>query len=651
MSLRQIYLEGLPASGREQYRARVLFEVARALSESLGLAPRVLFDSGLARLASVSADDSPLYREPVAVFAKERAESELATSQKEEESLLALLSGDEKLAAAHRIGQAFDFLQAIEVEQERKRHGSYFTPVSVARRLIARALRQREGGSLPRTLCDPACGGGAFLLEAAAALLARRASSDGASSRYGDPRYRQEVVEHVAGVDQSSLAVEVARVALWLFVGDSESAVGSVGDIRHGDALVGKAQSDESPRYGALKGEEFARFDFPREFPAVFSEPERGFDWVVGNPPWVAFQGRATQKIPPELRAYYRENFRAFKGYPTLHGLFVERAAKLAPLGSLALLIPSSVSDLDGYRETRASLCRSHRVQEPLLEFGQDAFSGVVQPCFGLVADSDEKSELGGEAGRAWQLEERARASGEAAKVTPPESLRRLAPLPPLPPEVFREMGFQSNRVVASNLFLRASERSGAFSVPLLEGRRVGEFEEREPGLFLHPDEAILKETRCRLRPAADYESVDFVVRQTASYTIAAPHGGLRFRNSLIGGFAVPGLDLFLLLGLLNSALYRALHLSGQRDARQATFPQVKLGHLRRLPLAPDDPVARERVRVISSAGCESGGLGLSERRALDEAVFELFGFSAPEAEGIVAYLSEVAPKAIAASR
>src|SRR5690606_1935516 len=100
---------------------------------------------------------------------------------------------------------------------------------------------------------------------------------------------------------------------------------------------------------------------------------------------------------------------------------------------------------------------------------------------------------------------------------------------------------------------------------------------------------------------------VQVVVRQTAAFTIAARHEGAAFRNSLIAAFSTEAADTTLLLGLLNSALFRALHLSRQRDARQAAFPQVKLSHLRSLPCPPDDDHQREMVRVVSKEASRRG--------------------------------------------
>jgi hypothetical protein len=148
-----------------------------------------------------------------------------------------------------------------------------------------------------------------------------------------------------------------------------------------------------------------------------------------------------------------------------------------------------------------------------------------------------------------------------------------------------------------------------------------------------------LAKARCRLRERTDYERVRFVVRQTARYPIAALHRGQPFRNSLLAGFAVDGLPSELVVGLLNSSLYRAIHLAAQRDARQATFPQVKIAHLRALPLPPEDSAGRSRVSELACQFTYAEPAATNAEQ-LDNAVFELFSLESAAVGEILAFLA-----------
>jgi hypothetical protein len=381
-------------------------------------------------------------------------------------------------------------------------------------------------------------------------------------------------------------------------------------------------------------------FHWPLEFPHVF-DTRPGFDVVIGNPPWVAFAGRAAQPLPQPLRAHFAREYRAWRGYPTLHGLFVERAVCLAPEGVIALLVPSPLADLDGYRATRIAATARHIVRQPLLEFGQDAFAAVTQPCFALLADP---CQLRHGSAATWSLAERQRISGTAEALCVPEVLQLLGQAPSFPKEMFREMGFQSSGSVARTLFLRSDTPDAEHRYPLLEGRNVREFHQDPPKLFLRVDSTLLRQAGVRLRAREAYAKVDFVVRQTATVPIAALHGGLPFRNSLLAGFASESVSAELAVGLLNSALYRALHLSSRRDARQAAFPQVKIRHLRALPLPPDAARQRRRIEQVTRL-TRSGPLTPALRAELDTAVFELFAIPSDHRGHVVNFLAGRAPR------
>jgi SAM-dependent methyltransferase len=526
-------------------------------------------------------------------------------------------------------GQLYESLLAARPADSqrnlRKRTGSYYTPEALTAVVVKRAFDALETSvdtealrARPLRILDPALGAGAFLVQAAREIARR-------SGR----QLAQVVQRELFGVDVSPLAVAVAEASLWLLADDAELTLQAAGaQLHEGDALCSRSAGKALGRRGV---------DFED-----FTGDDAGFDLVLGNPPWVAFAGRATQPLPPELREHYRGSFLAFRGYPTLHALFVELGGRLAPRGVIALLIPSPLADLDGYRPVRRALSATHAVHEPLLELGQDAFASVTQPCFALVASPRRQPEPQPE--RPFVLTERRHASATASQVRTPPALNRLAQLPRLPAELFGEMGLQTNSAITRKLLYRGPKPPPEFSYALLEGRNIAEFELSAPRLFLKPDRAVLAEYRCRLREAFEYARVKVVVRQTAAITIAAAHDGTPFRNSLLACFELPELPFELTLGLLNSTLYRALHLASRRDARQGAFPQVKVSHLRSLPA----PVAGDARAAIARLSAQASQLGLTAelRSELDRNVFDMFDISESEGVEIARFVRELSPRA-----
>lgn len=614
---------------REQRRSQALFLVAEALLQSAGLRSEVLEASRLAGERGTR------------VFPE--VEESLGPVVERERAVWASWA---PLPRAHFLGQLLDAWQAIEAEvdrgkrlSEKKKWGSYFTPPDLARQVVRSswAVLQERVIWEPR-ICDPAMGGGAFLLEAAAAW---RATTGERGVAPEETEARLWGLLH--GVDRSSLAVAVAEVALYLFFEGRQPFQHP--HLKQGDALLGAPPSWGCQSMGQEESvvlpSGYRGFCFNKQFPHI----QTGFDWVVGNPPWVAFQGRAARPLDPALRDYYRRRYVAFRGYPTLQSLFVQRAAEIAPQGVLSLLVPSSLSDLAGYEQMRGQLEQSHAPCEPLEEYGEDAFSGVVQPCFALIAVP--RSAPTGSVARTWTLQERSCRRGPAQATEVPPCLLTLAEQPAFPPETFGELGFQTNRQVSEKLLLRAEAACEPFAIPLLEGRNVQEFLISSPRLFLHRDLQLLAAAKCHLRPLSLYQNVAFVVRQTAAFPIAARGVQERFRNSLLAGYETEDWDGALLVALLNSPLYRALHVAQRRDARQATFPQMKVSHLRRLPRPPRDPERFAQLRRLTQLAEERRGLDLTLRQTLHSLVCELFALGESEQGAIWRFLEERAPSAL----
>jgi len=486
--------------------------------------------------------------------------------------------------------------------KQRKQRGMFYTPRALVESVVASAIApfREPAQGLPR-ICDPALGGGAFLLGAARELLAARCPSE-----LGELSLRREIALHMHGFDIEPLAIAVteAAFAAWAKLNEAQIA-----QLRRQLQLM-----DALAACNALS-----------------------FELVIGNPPWVAYAGRATQPLTAERRLWLAKHYAAFHGYPTLHACFVELGARLAPQGRVALLVPSPIADLDGYRPMRRVLTRTHRIDHELIEYGQDAFESVVQPCFCIIADAEPAAN---ESDLPWALVERSGARVTAARVAPPKCLERLGALGRFPVECFREIGFQTTSEVTQTMLRRGSDVTPPFDYPLLEGRDVREFQVGAPNLYLHVDSERLKRLHCRLRDVQEFQQVQFVVRQTASYTIAALHSGLPFRNSLLAGFGCAQAAPAVLVGLLNSTLIRAVHLAGQRDARQKTFPQVKVAHLRGLPApALDQPRSSELERMV--VGIHGRKLDPSERTELNALVYAWYGISGDETAEVERFFAD----------
>lgn len=143
---------------------------------------------------------------------------------------------------------------------DRKLTGSYYTPDSLVQELIKSALDPVIGQRLAAhpanpteallaiRVVDPACGSGHFLLAAARRLaekLAQLRSLEGGQEGAIQPQdYRHALREVVArciyGVDRNPMAIELARMALWLEGYEEGRPLGFLDHhLQVGDALLG----------------------------------------------------------------------------------------------------------------------------------------------------------------------------------------------------------------------------------------------------------------------------------------------------------------------------------------------------------------------------------------------------------------------------
>ena len=610
----------------------------------------------------------------------------------------------------------------------RRRAGSYYTPRALAREVVARALDPLFEGKSPEEIldlkvCDPAMGGGAFLMEACR-QIADRLVEAWEHDVNAQARARRLVAERcLFGVDQSPLAVELAKVSLWLLAGSADLPLGLLDDrLRCGDSLIGadaydldgyprgawKREGVKEPEKATLRAiaakceaelaerkghppaqieidqkariqrkiqkildawtalwfwpvgegspeppspasmEDYLRaaasgasdpraalaqaiarsrrfFHWRAELPEVFNRPNGGFDALIGNPPWVAYAGRAAQPIEPAVHNFYLRRSPAFFGYRSLHGLFIHRGASLLREGGrLGLVVPTSVSDLDGYEVTRAAHDALCEPDPELPDFGSDAFDGVFQPAMGLLstrrAPDDRRPAPSAKRASAWPLS-RGDLDSTAARL-----LARLLALPALPASMFGERGFQTS--AADRIRIRPqAEPIAPYSCPIREGSDIGECIARPPRIYIDRAAVI-----GRFRSDEEWRVVKLYIRQTARYPIVALGDGLPFRNSILAGFASPGLSEFAMLCYLNAWSIRWLHFTRNRDARQG-MPQVKIAHLRALPEPPADrPDLLSKLDAIGRrVGPANAGIGEADRAEIEAVVADLLGMSAEE--------------------
>ena len=146
----------------------------------------------------------------------------------------------------------------LQPTDERRRSGSHYTPRSLTQPIVSEALRPilERLGPTPRPeeildlkILDPATGSGAFLVEACRQLALLLAQAWNIHGRPADiPTDEDELVyarrmvarRCLYGVDRNPMAIDLARLSLWLTTLAKDHEFTFVDHaLRHGDSLVG----------------------------------------------------------------------------------------------------------------------------------------------------------------------------------------------------------------------------------------------------------------------------------------------------------------------------------------------------------------------------------------------------------------------------
>jgi adenine-specific DNA-methyltransferase len=210
--------------------------------------------------------------------------------------------------AAYLTGRIY---AAMLPEDVRAKQGVYYTPPSVAFRLLELAQAAGVDWSTARVI-DPACGGGAFLGPIARLMIRGMHGAD-----------RRVVLRNLS---TRLHGYEIDAFASWLSMLFLDATLNEELGVTAGNELSPVAVCDSLTKIG--------------------QPPE--FDLVIGNPPY----GRVT--LPPSQRDLYR---RSLYGHANLYGLFMDLALHQVKVGGvIAYVTPTSFLSGEYFRNLRELL-------------------------------------------------------------------------------------------------------------------------------------------------------------------------------------------------------------------------------------------------------------------------------------------------------
>ncbi|QTA79681.1 SAM-dependent methyltransferase [Desulfonema limicola] len=161
---------------------------------------------------------------------------------------------------------------------------------------------------------DPACGSGAFLIQAFDYLHKEGLKVNKKMEALGLGHENlfdldKEILENnLYGVDINDESVEITKLSLWLKTASKNKKLNNLfNNIKCGNSLI------DDPEIAGKKA-----FKWEKEFPDIMKNG--GFDVVVGNPPYVR------QELLSPYKPYFEKNYKCYSGTSDLFAYFYEKS-------------------------------------------------------------------------------------------------------------------------------------------------------------------------------------------------------------------------------------------------------------------------------------------------------------------------------------
>jgi type I restriction-modification system DNA methylase subunit len=232
---------------------------------------------------------------------------------------------------------------------------------------------------LDLTICDPACGSGAFLNQALDFLIREHAYLDELNKQlFGGffvfPDIENQILEHnIYGVDLNEESIEIAKLSLWLRTAQPKRKLTSLNNnIKCGNSLIDSK---------AVAGDK--AFNWKEQFPEVFAKG--GFDVIIGNPPYVHLE--SIKSVSEDLS---KQKFATYDKRGDLYPLFVEKGFNLIKqYGLLSYIMPNKWLQAGYGKNLREYFLKMNLIK--LIDFGDiQIFDGATTyPCI-FIAKKDK---------------------------------------------------------------------------------------------------------------------------------------------------------------------------------------------------------------------------------------------------------------------
>jgi len=229
------------------------------------------------------------------------------------------------------------------------------------------------------TICDPACGSGAFLNQALDFLIKEHTYIDELKAKVLGgglqfPDIENTILENnIYGVDLNEESVEIAKLSLWLRTAQPRRKLNDLSsNIRCGNSLIDSK---------SVVGDK--AFSWETAFAKVFEKG--GFDVIIGNPPYVRAE------LLTDYMTFFENNFKVYHSASDLFAYFYELGSKIIKPGGVLGFISNTFDKTTAGKVLREYISDKTRLVEYIDFTEVQIFEGATTYPVIIILDRIEK--------------------------------------------------------------------------------------------------------------------------------------------------------------------------------------------------------------------------------------------------------------------